>query len=45
MENIDNWVIKEISKVNFGNKRLNKEYAEILNSLSNVPNNSITTSL
>ena len=43
MENIDDWVIEEISGVNFGDKRLKKRYAEILNSLSNIPNNSIPT--
>jgi Transposase DNA-binding/Transposase Tn5 dimerisation domain len=43
MEDIDDWVIEEIRGVNFGDKRLNKRYAQILNSLSNIPNNSIPT--
>lgn len=36
-------MIEEVKEVNFGDKRLNKRYAEILNSLSSVPNNSIPT--
>jgi hypothetical protein len=44
MQEASNWIIEETKSANFGDKRLNKRYGDLLNSLSNAPNNSIPAS-
>jgi len=41
MQEASNWIIEETKSIDLGDKRLNKRYAEILNSFSSKPNHSV----
>ena len=41
MQEAQEWIISESKSANFGDKRLNKRYANLLNNFSNTPNKSI----
>ena len=44
MDDLRGWSIQETESANFGDKRLNKRYGSLLNSLSSSPNKSIPAS-
>lgn len=41
MQDANNWIIEETKSVNLGDKRLNKRYRQLLNSLTSAPSASI----
>src|SRR5579872_6010037 len=44
MEESSSWVVEETRTANFGDKRLNKRYGDLLNSFASTPNKSIPAS-
>jgi hypothetical protein len=44
MQDAPNWITEETKSVNFGDKRLNKRYGNVLNNLASSPNKSIPAS-
>ena len=44
MHEAQEWIIKETESANFGDERLNKRYANLLNTFSSHPNKSIPAS-